>query len=714
MKRPGAAAAPIERPGFVPSLLRGQQALWLPLLRDQQAWIHSAKSLLAAVIALYIGLAADLSRPYWAMSTAFIVMQPVLGGTNSRGIYRIAGTLIASVAAVVFVPGLSQSPILLSLAMSLWLAGCMTIALLHRGPSSYVFMLAGYTAAFIGFPMALQPDAIFEIALARSEEIVLGSLCAVVVGALVFPVSIKSMIGQRVQALMRDAGTWCAQALAHRGSSDELRRRLSHDLSQLDLVIPFAQRDDPRHGELGVWLSELRARLLGMMPVLAAVEARLDNLGEHAAQDAGLARLLQDLREWVGQNTPPTLPALQDFQRRVAALRPPMGKDGGISSLLQNSLLLRLKELAELWYDSRHLQQSLRDGEPPPEAASGLDLHRLVGIENRHIDWSMLLFSSAAVGATLFTYCLLWIGIGWSEGVSGAMMAAVAASFFAAQDDPAPNIFGMVNWSVVAILTTGVYLFGVFPLFHDFWPLALTITPGFLVVGLMVSRPSLFMAGMTLVTNVATLMSIQNHSEGANFTSYVNSSVASILGLLFALLMTRLFRSVGAEWSAQRLIRQGWRIIAAAAEGHGHQDRERFMVRMLDLLGLLAPRLAALPEGSEAVAVDMLGEVRIGLNILNLRRARGDLPEASQAALARILDGTARHYRACERAARPLPPPAELKDALETSLSRLGALPPGTARDEALLGLIGLRFTLYPRQPMPDAAAGIAPAPASK
>jgi uncharacterized membrane protein YccC len=208
---------------------------------------------------------------------------------------------------------------------------------------------------------------------------------------------------------------------------------------------------------------------------------------------------------------------------------------------------------------------------------------------------------------------------------------------------------------------------------------------------------------MILITNVATLMSIQNHSAGANFTSYVNSSVSTVIGLLFALLMTRLFRSVGAEWSVQRLIRQGWLLIAEAAEGRGSQDRERFMVRMLDLLGLLAPRLAALPEGSEAAGVDMLGEVRIGLNILNLRRARGDLPADHRAALEQMLGGVAGHYRACECAGRALPPPQELRAALEASLSRLSALPPGKVRDESLLGLIGLRIGLFPRHDLPGA-----------
>ncbi|MEG1456446.1 MAG: alpha/beta fold hydrolase, partial [Comamonas sp.] len=45
--------------------------------------------------------------------------------------------------------------------------------------------------------------------------------------------------------------------------------------------------------------------------------------------------------------------------------------------------------------------------------------------------------------------------------------------------------------------------------------------------------------------------------------------------------------------------------------------------------GLLAPRLAATPEGSDIASVDMLTEARIGLNILQLRRARHGLPPTS-------------------------------------------------------------------------------------
>jgi uncharacterized membrane protein YccC len=674
------------------------------LILDKQAWMHSAKSFLAASLALWIGLKFNLPRPYWAMATAYIVMQPVLGSTRSRGIYRITGTLLAAVAVIIIVPAMVQVPVMMSLAMSLWLSICLFIALLHRGPSSYVFMLAGYTASFIAFPIATQPTDIFNMAVARSEEIIIGSLCAVIVGAVVFPASIKPMVRQRVDALMRDAASWCAQVLDRRGSPTALRKRMAGDLSQLDLIIPFAGRDDPRHGELDEWLRDLRGSMLGLLPVLAAIEDRIEHLGHQngaVAQEGELRSLVADLRLWIDQKGAPDLDSLETFRARIIALRPAPGSENDGNGLLYDSLLLRLKELSEIWYDSRHLQHAIIEGEAPPASAFGLDLRRLVRIQNRHIDWSMLVFSALAPGATLFAYCLLWIELGWSAGASGAMMAAVSAAFFAAQDDPAPNMLAFLLYSTLAMFATGIYLFGIMPAFRDLVPLLIVTAPYFLLVGLLTVRRNLFLPGMVLLTNFATLIAVQNNYV-ANFSTFANSSVATIIGISFAAIMTRIFRSVGAEWSARRLIRQGWGLIADAAQGRGQGDRDRFMVRMLDLLGLLAPRMASLSQESDIVAVDMLNEVRIGLNIINLRRARNELPDYNRDNLNRLLEDISTHYRAQERAGRPLSPPVELQMSLEASLSRLNKMDSGAARDEALLGLIGLRIVMFPGQHLPE------------
>ena len=684
------------------------------LLLDRQAWMHSAKMFLAAILALWIGLRFNLPRPYWAMTTAYVVMQPVLGGTRSRGMYRIAGTILASVAVVILVPPLVQVPVMLCLALSLWLSGCLFVAMLHRGPSSYIFMLAGYTAAFVGFPAATQSLDIFSTALARSEEIIVGSLCAVVVGAVVFPSSIQPVIRRRVDELMAHAASWCAQVLGHQGSPSALRKRMAGDLSQLDLVIPFAGRDDPRHGALDDWLRELRARMLALLPVLASVENRLDDLAVPLEQDQALRSLVEDLRTWINEDATPGIDTLQGFLARAESLRPVPGGLLGGDDLLRESLLLRLKELSEVWYDSRHLQRAIADGTPTPVRAFSHDLRALVGAGNRHTDWSMLIFASLAPGATLFSYCLLWIALGWPEGSYGAMMAAVAAAFFAAQDDPVPNILAFMVWAAISIVLAGVYIFGVLPAIHDFVPLVIVIAPFFLLAGLLTVRPRLFLPGMILLTNCASLLSVQNPSmldpnqPVGDFSFFVNSSLSTLIGILFAAVVTRIFRSVGAEWSARRLVRQGWRAIALAARGHGKNDRDRFMVRMLDLLGLLAPRLAALSPESDLAAVDMLDEIRMGLNVMNLRRARVHLPADSQDNLNRLLDQVSAHYQAQADAGRPLSPPAELRQWLDAALARLRRLDPGVGRDEALLGLIGLRHGLFARS-APEPAPGLEP-----
>src|ERR1700742_3716039 len=138
-------------------------------------WLFSIKTFIAAMLAVYIALAIGLDRPYWAMATVYIVSQPLTGAMRSKAIYRLMGTLIGAVAAIVLVPTLVDAPELLSAGLALWVGGCLYIALLDRTPRSYVFMLAGYTAALIGFPSVMTPDQIFETATARMLEIGLGT-----------------------------------------------------------------------------------------------------------------------------------------------------------------------------------------------------------------------------------------------------------------------------------------------------------------------------------------------------------------------------------------------------------------------------------------------------------------------------------------------------------------------------------------------------------
>ncbi|MNV60657.1 Fusaric acid resistance protein family protein [compost metagenome] len=101
----------------------------------------------------------------------------------------------------------------------------------------------------------------------------------------------------------------------------------------------------------------------------------------------------------------------------------------------------------------------------------------------------------------------------------------------------------------------------------------------------------------------------------------------------------------------------------------------------------------------------MLTEARIGLNILQLRRSRHGLPAPSVAAIDAILDEVAAHYRAQAARRRPLPAPTGLQTRLDASLKRVQTVTAGKARDEALMGLIGLRYALFPEATVVDTPA---------
>jgi hypothetical protein len=69
--------------------------------------------------------------------------------TWRHGVHLILG----AIAAVALVTNLVNIPALLCVALALWIAGCLYFSLLDRTPRSYVLMLAGFTAPFVGFPL---------------------------------------------------------------------------------------------------------------------------------------------------------------------------------------------------------------------------------------------------------------------------------------------------------------------------------------------------------------------------------------------------------------------------------------------------------------------------------------------------------------------------------------------------------------------------------
>src|ERR1700756_2912398 len=210
-----------------------------PFLVRHADLIFALKTFAASMLALVIALAMDLPRPYWAMATVYITSQPLAGATSSKAFFRVMGTLVGATVTVAMVPNLIDAPELLCLAIALWVGLCLYLSLLDGTPRSYVFMLAGYTVALIGFPSVSEPASIFDTAIARVEEISLGIICASLVSTVVFPRSVGPAVGGRVRQWLADARSLSRDVLLRRGT-DEARRaqrlRLATDVVEIDTL----------------------------------------------------------------------------------------------------------------------------------------------------------------------------------------------------------------------------------------------------------------------------------------------------------------------------------------------------------------------------------------------------------------------------------------------------------------------------------------------
>lgn len=623
--------------------------------------LFSANCFAAAMLALFVSFSLGLDRPFWAMATVYITSQPLSGAVRSKAVYRLAGTAVGGLVTVLLVPALVNAPVLLSLALALWVAGCQFVSLLDRTPRAYLFMLAGYTAALIGFPSVTHPEAIFDIAVLRVQEIGIGVLCASLVHSLVFPRSVSAVFGARARAVLAEAEGWIADVLAaepaaHTGRE---RRRLAADVTDLHVTATHIPFDTARIRPTRAMLTGLQDRLVQLIPLVSAVEDRLRELGTPGGprSESGMT---EEVRAWV---LDPALP-----RPRVAL--PPSTRDW--RAMLRLNLAARLDELVAALAETRVLVAAIADpGAPRPLSvvAAARPLHR---------DYGLALLSATATVLTVLGCCLFWIVTGWPEGAVAAMIAAVVCCFFATLDDPVPAQRGFLIWTIASLPLSALYLFAVLPAVHGFVMLALALAPPLLALGTLMAIPAWYGRMMPMLIGFASGLALTN-IYAVDAAGFFNSNIAQVIGVAAAMMSTRLIRSIGAGTAIRRLRRAGWRDLAALAERPAHLPTWRS--RMVDRIGLLAARIGEVEAEERDGAAAALRELRMGMSLAQLAA------DPRNAALAQALGG---HFRALAQG-RDTPPPPALLDQIDHALAE--------AEPAALANLVGLRRNVFPAAP---------------
>ncbi|ARP95444.1 FUSC family protein [Bordetella genomosp. 13] len=661
-------------------------------------YLFSAKCYAGAMLALYLSYSIGLPRPFWSVTTAYVVSQPWSGAVRSKALYRLGGTFFGSAMVVYTVPRLANYPVLMTLAMALWVGICLYISVLDRTPRSYLFMLAGYTAALIGFPSVTAPSTVFDTGLARVEEITLGILCASLVHSVVLPQGIGRAVIGRLDATLRDARDWVRAVLdgdAARQGQD--RRQLANDITQLRLMSTHVPFDTGNIRWTANALRVMQDRLAALTPSVSAVEDRLQ-----ALQEAGqplpqpVAELLARISAWVGQGKNATTAEAASLRRELAALTPPLDHGTDWPGLLQLSLLTRVGELIDAFEQCLLLREDIHDGlRGAPRSA--LRMRPLTRGPVLHRDRGIALWSALAAGIAIAVCCLFWIGTAWTNGSTAAMMAVVFSCFFAAQDNPVPGIMQFLKFTVYSIPLSALYLLGILPAVHSFEMLALTLFPVAFVLGALIARPEYTLQGMALLFGVTGTLALHD-TNTADLVSFLDATVGQILGVATAAIVAAIFRTASADWSARRIQAANWdelAELAASPKARSDRDAYAYASRLLDRIGLLQPRLAMATRRDDLLAADALKDLRVGKDIVELQHARRQLPVAD-AAIQQVLRALAEFFRARRTGRREQSP--ELLAHIDRALAGVAAADgAATARSRAAVALVGIRRALYPQ-----------------
>ncbi|MBY0250935.1 MAG: FUSC family protein, partial [Methylobacterium organophilum] len=194
---PAASAADRRAEPFVDRVVAFLDA-WVP---KPAAWAFALRIWIAMMLALAAAFWLQLDSASSAATCVAILAQPKRGQAISKAVYRLLGTLIGAVVALVFMALFGQDRVLLLLSFTVWLGLCVFVAQFLQDTRAYGAMLSGYTVAIIALGQIDEPQGTFDAAVSRVAVIVLGIVVITFINdALASPSTWRALLPQLREA----------------------------------------------------------------------------------------------------------------------------------------------------------------------------------------------------------------------------------------------------------------------------------------------------------------------------------------------------------------------------------------------------------------------------------------------------------------------------------------------------------------------------------
>jgi uncharacterized membrane protein YccC len=411
-----------------------QRNLQMLFQRELPKLVLAARGTIAALAALAVAVVLQLECPYWAAMTALIVIQPTRGLLLEKSYYRLLGTAVGSVGGLMMLTT-SRSPLMLTILLSFWLAGCVGAGNLVYGLRSYGALVAGCTGAVIAMAGYNNPPHLNDLVFGRIAGIVIGIVVSTTV-TLFFTRhrSKRELLDRLTSAAVADI-EWVALLL--RGTDRKELFALRQDIL-VEIAEIEASLDAVWAGSLDLKKRKRRVRDL-IVSLLSLLEAgTLADLhfsdGHCSVHDhwrESLSRHLQELARHLQEKG--------TIGTNAAGLAAVLAEAGAHLPLLSETL----GDLLDAW---QPLIEEWDATSPSTERSAG---NRFI----RHRDWQEAGRAALRAAFAIAVPGAAWYLTGWREGPLMLMATSIMVSIFSTHDRPSfmlKHIFCGASLGVVA------------------------------------------------------------------------------------------------------------------------------------------------------------------------------------------------------------------------------------------------------------------------
>ena len=466
-------------------------------------WVYALRTCAAALAALYLAYALQLDTPASAAITVLIVAHPVHGMVWSKSIYRLAGTIVGGVVALLLTALFAQTPELFLLFLGLWLGICTAGAALFRNFKSYGAMLAGYTVGLICFPaITTAPESIFTLTMARVASVSLGITCSALAASLLTRRSIFAKLTAQQAQLLTKLSIFAARTVTnppHPAWSAE-QHALRTEIAGMDGQIECALAEAP---EMSAQADRLRYSLSSMFSALTVLTS------------------IHETGDGIGLLPPPLLQTFADamMDHRTSVQCDPTNLPPQSMPILDH-----LRELTDTI----------------TQAASGMGVAPVTKLQPAyHLDW--MLAGRNAVRSTLSVWVCgaLWLATAWPVG--GMMVASTIPNvvLLSLRDHPEQDALQFAKGIALAAIVALFYLVLVLPHLSNFVQLAVALLVPLFWGTLISTRLNVAFMGLGFLVFFLTLLSPANDMR-YDVAGLINMSLAVVAGPILTWMIYRM------------------------------------------------------------------------------------------------------------------------------------------------------------------------------